>query len=306
MKLATDDGTFDEAADVKLRYDATGGLSTFGINRELGDVGGSFAVLSNDNGQLGFSFDGAGESCAGEIRLTLIMAGEGNIGSAVSGPIASWSKSGCPLGEGPIDLDQPLANSDQTASERLEDLFGDVRFPGEWDDGEKTELHLQVALEVDTACQGLGADKAIAVPVGVTYGTTDGRLGEHPAKASVRLYDENVPDSLALWIDDTLRCKGAGDELPYTLNDCDSLGSIQVQLGINVRSEDIGFTDSGLSVYEYDRAHPQGIKAAQTVFARSSSAITSERPRDATGDQHDDDGARLDTIAEDPLVLVGE
>jgi hypothetical protein len=178
-----------------------------------------------------------------------ITRSQGNMGSGSSGRFAQWSASGCEVGEVPVDPHEPGENGAPSLAERIEALWGDATYPGEWDDGEATELSLAIEVSDSVmACRGRRGD--VAIPVRATYGTTDGRIESHATDAHV---NSGLDVNLSLWIDDALHCASASDELPYTLLGCAELESVQIQLGINYDRGVVSVTDSGLNAYETHR-----------------------------------------------------
>jgi hypothetical protein len=252
--VRTADGAFDDEADVTLQYRESHGPSTFGFQVALEDLGGTLAVeLEGDaRGSLGYTLSGADAACAGDVRLNITTSRDG-IGMASSGTLASWSSSGCPVGEVPFDANEPAAEGETPIADAIAAAWSDASYPGEWDDGSPTELNVRVEVPNAAGCREDGG--AVLIPVRATYGTADGRIEEHAADATVRAglgpNDETL--GLELWIDDLLRCEDPGGAIPYTLAGCDELESVQIQLGIHSNGGEISFSDSGLNAYESRR-----------------------------------------------------
>jgi hypothetical protein len=254
--VRTDDGVFDDEADVTLTVRESGGSSSFGFQVALEDIGGTLSVAlgERESGTLSYQLSGADAACAGEVNLG-ITSSRGNLGMSSRGTLASWSSSGCPVGESPFDPGEPAVQGTASVAETITAVWTDASYPGEWDDGEPTELNVSVEVLDRVACRQARDDGAVLIPVRATYGTADGRIEPHAVDATVRAtFGKNGETrGLALWIDDALRCEDVSDVLPYTLAGCDELEAVQIQLGIDSNNGAITFSDSGLNAYEEHR-----------------------------------------------------
>jgi hypothetical protein len=257
LHLRSDDGVFEFHDTVDVASRARGGVLPMFASVALADHEGSLVVELADNERSELSFQLAGadpDGCVGEVSMT-VTSSRGNLGMATRGPIGSWSNTGCGLAEENVALDDPFADdSNGSLREMVLARFADLQVPGTWDDGSPTELSLSVEVPGDRVCREATETGAALVPVRVTYATEDGAITEHTTEAAtVRV--SSLPrrqEPLELWISETLRCADESDSLPYTLADCETLESVELQLGINDEGARLS-SGEGLNAYEYHR-----------------------------------------------------
>jgi hypothetical protein len=248
VSVRTEDGVFDDEADVTLTYGERTGLGTISYVVELQDLGGTLSAElgERERGGLFYESSGADSACAGRILLGFESSRGGETTSSI-GRFASWSSSGCPLRETPFDPHAPGPDGGPSAADQITELWGDVSYPGQWDDDSATALELSVEVPATDSCRESGGHAT--VPVRVTYGTTDGRIESHAADAYVNV---GLDVALALNIDETMRCDDTVDPLPYTLRGCHQLETVNLQLLINYDRGELDVTQ-GLTAYEYHR-----------------------------------------------------
>ncbi|MDH5676522.1 MAG: hypothetical protein OEZ06_30665 [Myxococcales bacterium] len=233
VSLATEDGTFRDEGPSSLMFTAAG-LQPMPLTVALEDSEGSFALDlgSGESASLEYELGATDSDCAGRIGL-MVSRSSGSMGSSTAGQIGSWSKTGCPLGSTAVDLDGP-----DGLLPRVEALWGDRTVPAVWDDGQQTELLVEVTTSAERACDdGSGA----SFPVEVRYGTSDGRIELHTTEGSVR-----TGDGLELWVNDEFMCASEDDSLPYTRADCRVVDSITLQFALHESAASATF---GLEIY---------------------------------------------------------
>jgi hypothetical protein len=155
-----------------------------------------------------------------------------------------------------VSLEEPLAEGKPSLKEVIQETWGDASYPAQWDDGARTELKVRVVVEVAEGCAERLGRGPISMPVGVTYGTADGRVEEHRAAAELTaaVAEDGTVRTMSVFIDDELTCEGEADEIPYTLSDCAELASVLLQLGLHTEGAEV-VSAEGLNAYEYHRAH---------------------------------------------------
>ncbi len=252
VTLETADGTFDAQSDVTLTRSLDGESVTYGFDQDVADHEGSLSIELRDGerGTLAYQIDGSGAACAGAINLTVSSSRNG-LGMAGGGQLAAWSDSACPLGQEAYDLTEPGPNG-STLAEAIGSSWRETSHPGTWLDGAQAELALAVEVPGQVACRERGGSGAVEVPVRATYSTSDGRLQERTADASVRatLDEAGAVKQLDFWLSDEQVCESESDVLDYQPADCGELESITVQLGWNdYRDGAPQATDGGLNVY---------------------------------------------------------
>jgi hypothetical protein len=209
------------------------------------------------------------DTCAGSISLTAVTettsGGTGiSQGTGVAGSFASWSDTGCPVGQTPVTLDAPIEGLDVAAA--VDAAFAEVDFAGTWDDGATTTLSVTATVTDTELCSELFAGQTVVtVPVEVTATSADGRVVDLSGAGTVRV---SIPPTgapqLDLWLSTDLLCASETDTLPYRSVDCATTESVTAQLGFN----DYGDTspDGGrLELYVRNRQSTAAPGAADRV-----------------------------------------
>lgn len=254
VSLTTEDGVFSDSGEITV----TAGLDSQPLimffDVPLEQHQGSLQIVLGDeeSGALHYRFGGAAASCIGEVNLSIDMElGQGESVSA-EGRIGQWSSTSCGLNETEVDLTATLP-SGRTALEEIERTWGDATYTGTWDDGKKTVLNVSLETTETTACR---TNTTTLVPVQMRYGTTDGRITEATAAATVDVSFASTGDvrSMQLWLSDDMNCASPSDVIPYTLKSCATLEGVTIQLGITEESNgQLLVSDEGMMVYEYYR-----------------------------------------------------
>ena len=187
------------------------------------------------------------EECVGEIQLQAETS-DGGVVAAVSA-FASWSDTGCALGERVVDLSQPLGAVDFAAE--VNTAFGERELPGVWEDGGATTLTLGTTLTATQVCASVfyaGDIPAwLEIPAQVVASTADERLVglDTPGTVRATMNTNGSLNSLQLGTGTTLVCETATDVLPYRTADCAEVQSVDVGLGLNVYLDDSAPDDEG-------------------------------------------------------------
>jgi hypothetical protein len=251
VRIRTDDGRFDDEGDAVVRYRHDVQLLSFARDTEA--LGGSLSITpaEGESAQLSYTLDGAGESCAGEVSVaTAGSSGQGLAHGSV-GVFGSWSRSGCRPGERVQDLSERVDGLGTSPRALLEQTLGELTLQGSWDDGTRAALTLSVEIEATEGCAD--AQGVLAIPLALSYGTSDGAVAMHTAPAAARLSLVSSSRGFSLWLSEQLECDGASDtSLAYTLTACDALQSVELQLGLDHDGAVLRSAE-GLNAYEYLR-----------------------------------------------------
>ncbi len=253
--IATADGVFDDSGDVSVVYrDTTGGIDEIALKKAMSETGGTFTVddADGDATSLTYRFDGAGETCAGSIGLSLTSDLGDGVASMAMGDIGFWSNTGCPVGQEPVDL-EAVEKDGVTALAQLEAIWSDLSFAATWPEGDSTELAVGLSLLSSDACRE-GTSQVAAMSALVTYGTSDGNLGERTVTGdlSVSIEDDGTARASEVHISDDRRCGSTSDSLDYGFGDCSTLSGITIQLGLSwSNTQGWSVSDEGLEIYEY-------------------------------------------------------
>jgi hypothetical protein len=227
---------------------------------DVGDWVSITTANSDTTGTLDFTVASPQLSCTGKVNLRSETAGEAAVDGADvtvtgidGGSLASWSNTGCTVGEYPVDLDEPYQGLDLRAA--VQQAFGDVQLSGAWEDGGTTTMDLQTSIAAAEVC---GSDVEVVVPVDVVADTSDGRVVSLSGFGTVQavMYDSALMQ-LELWLSEELVCQSETDLLPYRSADCTSATMVTAQLG---------FTES------FDVVVPTRGELALDVVGRDSSA----------------------------------
>ncbi len=190
------------------------------------------------------------DGCAGEIQLMAAQTTDGGEALIVGQPaFASWSDTGCTVGERAVDLSQPLGEVDLAAE--VNTAFGERELPGVWEDGGATTLSLRTTLASTQVCASVfyagDVPAWVEIPAQVIASTADERLVGLDTPATVRadMHTDGSLNSLQLGTGTTLVCETATDVLPYRTADCAEVQSVDVGLGLNVYLDDSAPDDEG-------------------------------------------------------------
>ena len=268
VKLLLVQGELVEEQQVTLSVMKSSGLPSegpyvsFSVPGE--DVGDWVSIAPrNDDTTVTLTFTVAplGEACAGEVILmseTRLDGGStaGGVGVGAAGSFASWSDTGCGVGQFPVSLEDPEQGMDLLAA--IDQAFGDVELSGVWEDGGTTTLALKTSVAATDVC---GEDRNITIPVDVLGSTADGRVESLSGAGTVRAtVGENGPTQLDLWLSTELVCQSQTDTLAYRSVDCASGANVTAQLGFNEYLDGTGPTGGRLELYieNRDSSAPSG------------------------------------------------
>lgn len=232
---------------------ATGRVS---VNLNEADFGAWLSISKLDPAttlSMSISLTTPNKGCAGEIRLSY-QRGEKNAGSGASGPLASWSSTGCSVGTVAVDLAQPWQEMDIAAA--IASTFGQATLPGTWGDGTATSLALTTTVSSGTVCAEVHANGAntVVVPVDVVASTADARVRGLVGKGNVRaMFLPSGLSQLQLWLSTDLVCASTADVLPYTGADCATVKRVTAQLGLNHYLDEPTINGGELTLYLYQR-----------------------------------------------------
>ena len=134
----------------------------------------------------------------------------------------------------------------------IEDAFGDASYSGAWEDGVAGVLELSLDIDAAAACAQRGGSGIIAVPVQLTYGTSDGRVEAHTADAHVNVWTSGDDVSeLGLVLSESMSCTDDGAPLAYTAESCETLSGVEAQISFNYYLSGSGTSGGRLEVYKY-------------------------------------------------------
>jgi len=176
------------------------------------------------------------DGCVGQIVL-MEQSPDGSMATTASSAFASWSDTGCALGEQAVDLSEPLGEIDLAAE--VNATFGQRELPGEWEDGGATTLSLRTTITATHACgypgYAEGAISSVEIPVQVIASTADERLVglDTPGTVRAAMDTDGTLASLDLGTGTVLMCGTATDVLPYRTADCAEVQSVEVGLHFN-------------------------------------------------------------------------
>jgi hypothetical protein len=192
-------------------------------------------------------------ACSGTIMLNYeLVSGKVAMGSGAQ--LASWSDTGCPVGQEQVDLAQAGLGTDVAAAIATD--FGRISIAGTWADGTATTLAVATSVPGPTACvEQANGIRTVTVPVDVVASTADGRITRLAGKGNVRA-EANQDGLLALqlWSSTELLCASTVDTLAYASASCATVSRVTAQLGVNRYPINPSANSTGLNLYIYDRA----------------------------------------------------
>jgi hypothetical protein len=171
-----------------------------------------------------------GRGCSGQIILNWQKAQNGT-GSGASGPFATWSDTGCDVGQSGVSLAEPWQGVDLAAT--VAASFGQRTLFGTWDDGSTTTLSLSTSVPVTVACMQASSNgqAMVTMPADVVVSSSDGRVSPLSGRGTIGA-TPNQAGTLELQLDlsSNLRCASQTDTLAYAMADCGTDGEVIAQL----------------------------------------------------------------------------
>jgi hypothetical protein len=267
------DGVFNDSGEVLLIYRETKGLSYLKLEKSIAALGGTFSISGADRDAtiLSYDFVTPGVACVGEIVLTGSESQGEGMAAASEGAIGTWTNTGCPFGEDPIDLTKKGSDG-LTTLDRINDIFSGETYRAKWEDGTETNLNIQSSVLSIPACTGQPTPDTptinVDIPVSVIYGTSDDKLASRSMEAQllVSMAKNGAIQTASLFVSDNLSCEDEGDSLSYGFGDCTALSGITVQLGLTWETAfGWNLSDEGVMIYEYPSGIAPFIGAAERV-----------------------------------------
>ncbi|HTU62168.1 MAG TPA: hypothetical protein VMF89_27105, partial [Polyangiales bacterium] len=218
IELSTADGKFSVSARSAFKYTPYPD-SPAGPLRSPAELIVPTAAVSGAaaHGQYAVLVGGAGPGCAGELRW---------LGDARTGPASpggTWSATGCPLGHEPVDPDS--SPEVELRMQQLSNAWRDARLDAAWENGDKTQLELDVEPSSAPICKGRYG--SVTVPVEVRYGTADGVIPAHDALGSVSFDVTKNEVSLRLSLEEETDCAARSMSAPRY---CENLSAATLRL----------------------------------------------------------------------------
>jgi hypothetical protein len=200
-------------------------------------------------------------ACSGEIQLSWRGA-RGDVSLGGTGQFATWSDTGCGVGQSAVRLDQPWQGIDLAAT--ISATFGQVTLPGTWSGGGATTLSLATSLPDDVACAEVAGNglSEVTIPADIVASTADGLVRGLSGRGNIRVTANQAGWwELQLSLSTDMSCASETDALPYAGADCATVSKVTAQLSIT-RSAANPTSDSGtLDLYAYQRQAPAGAAA---------------------------------------------
>lgn len=192
-------------------------------------------------------------ACSGAIMLNYQLV-SGNTAMGSGAQMASWSDTGCPVGQEKVDLAQAGLGAEVAAAIAAD--FGQVSLAGAWADGKPSTLTFATSASGTTACaEQSNGIRTVTVPVDVVASTADGRITSLAGKGNIRASaNQDGLLALQLWLSTELTCNSTADSLAYAPADCAKVGRVTAQLGVNRYPINPSANSTGLNLYIYDRA----------------------------------------------------
>ena len=244
---------------------------TISASAGMAPVALSFAVKEEDFGpwvsiqksdpdmtlSMPVSLTALGRACSGQVGLQEMIVYSGG-GSGGGGPLASWSDTGCAVGQIGVSLAQPWQGIDLAAA--ITAAFDQAPLAGTWSDGSTTALALATSTRATVACAETLPDGStvVAVPVDVLASTADGRVQGLSGQGNVRVtLNQASLWQLQLGLYTDLTCATTADALPYTGASCATDRQVTAQLHFNRYPSDQATDGGGLDLYVYERQSPK-------------------------------------------------
>jgi hypothetical protein len=194
-----------------------------------------------------------GRACSGQVGLSSQTVSNG-VGSGGGGPIASWSDTGCGVGQMGVSLAQPLQGIDLAAA--IASAYGQATLSGTWSDGSTTALALATSTTVTVACAETLSNgfTVVTVPVGVLASTGDGRVHGLSGQGTIRVsVNQASLWQLELNLSTDLTCATVADTLAYTGASCAIDRQVTAQLHFTRYVSDPATDGGSLELYVYER-----------------------------------------------------
>jgi hypothetical protein len=205
-------------------------------------------------------------ACSGTITLDYELV-SGKVAMGAGAQLASWSDTGCPVGQEQVDLAQAGLGAQVAAAIATD--FGQTLFAGTWTDGKPSTLSIVTSVSEPTACvEQSNGIRMVTVPVDVVASTADGRIMNLVSKGNVRV-NANQEGLLGLQLlsSSELLCTSTVDMLAYTAVDCAQVSRVTAQLRANRYPNSPPASPTDLTLYVYDRtSESTGVAAKVDSF----------------------------------------
>ena len=199
-----------------------------------------------------------GRACSGQVGLSVQTVRNGVGSGAGQVSFASWSDTGCPVGQIGVSLAQPWQGIDLAAA--ITAAYDQATLTGTWSDGSTTALALATSTRATVACAETLPDGStvVTVPVDVLASTADGRVQGLSGQGNVRVtLNQASLWQLQLGLYTDLTCATTADALPYTGANCATDRLVTAQLHFNHYLTDQATDGGGLDLYVYERQSPK-------------------------------------------------
>jgi hypothetical protein len=207
-----------------------------------------------------------GRACSGQVSLSSQTI-HGNSGSGFGGPLASWSDTGCGVGQIAVNLSQPWQGIDLGAA--IAASYGQATLSGAWSDGSTTTLALATSTSATVVCAETTSNgsSVVTVPVDVLANTADGRVQGLSGQGTIRIsLNQASLWQLELGLYADLICAAEADVLPYAGASCAVDQRVTAQLHFTRYATGQTADGGSLEIYVYQRQSPTaGSGAADRV-----------------------------------------
>ena len=198
-----------------------------------------------------------GRACSGQVGFSSQTVKNG-VGSGAGGPFASWSDTGCGVGQIGVSLAQPWQGIDLAAT--IAAAYGQATLSGTWSDSGTTALALATSTTATVACAETFSTgfTVVTVPVDVRASTADGRVQGLSGQGNVRV----TVNQASLWqldlnLSTDLTCATQADTLAYPGARCAIERQVTAQLHFTRYLSDRATDGGSLELYVYGRQSPQ-------------------------------------------------
>jgi hypothetical protein len=224
---------------------------------------GSWVSVQKSNPQSSLSMlvgvTALARGCSGEVTLNT-QSGTGE-GFGAAGRFATWSDTGCGVGQSAVRLDQPWQGIDLAAT--VAASFGQVTLPGTWKGAGATTLSLRTSLPAEVACADAARNgvSVVTIPADIVANSADGLVYGLSGRGNIRVSTSQAGAvQLELGLSTDLSCANETDPLPYGRADCATVSKVTAQLSLARSYTEPSFARGRLDFYVYQR--PSSVGAA--------------------------------------------
>jgi hypothetical protein len=267
VHLESKDGVFVVDATVPAVYQGGGAypaqLSPLRFQKSGDELGAKLSIQPKDrktSAQLSFAINPIGYGCAGSVALetTMVLANSGGHGAVAgsSSEIASWSSTGCTLGQKAVKLDEP-GKTGTSLADFLTNRWGHTTFMGAWDDGSRTITTVQLGPLPDSLCLDPVKAYQAEFSANVSYETADGRVKLHSATSDISVLSLEEQAPIDIRTNETFACDDPAVSQLDPSADCSTVDSITVQLDLDYYASPGGDKSGSITVSEASKG-PDG------------------------------------------------